>query len=70
MVFVLVNDERLAFPFDRPPRQNDETEPGNGGGIFTGDAGNCPVQTRLGHGAFLSGMSGQGKNQNEPHRGG
>jgi len=68
VVFVPVDDERLAFPFDGPPRQDDEAEPGNGCGIFTGDAGDGPVQVCLGHWAFLSRMSGQEPKRASPRR--
>jgi len=68
MVFVPADDERLTFPFDGPPRQDDEAEPGNGCGIFTGDAGDGPVQVCLGHWAFLSRLSGQEPKRASPRR--
>jgi hypothetical protein len=53
-VFIPVDHQRFAILFDQATCQDDETEPGDAGGIFAGGAGHGSVQMRLGHESFLS----------------
>ena len=68
-MFVPIDDERLAIPFDGMMRQDDKTEPCNGCGIFASSAGNSSVQMGLGHESFLLSFSRRWcKKRKEPRR--